>query len=570
MAQYGNYYGNLGQAYTSLTDETPDAKAMPLGATSIAPSYGSAYSGGISVGKPRVNSFSGSTGGVGGVGRDVLSKQKGTRAAQQAYDELKSQEGFTKVEAPIAGAAQRNAVASKRNSLASLLDQYNAQLSGTLRSARFGDPTTVGYEGDESLGTPRNEAFHPIGIQDYDGVDDNTRAQLLSAIQSLTPEELAAASPEFKIWAQHFQKFNVSQLPQDYGTAGLRSYLGNLQQAGVMNPAYVNQFGTQYDGTAFVNDGTPVGSSFNWGNIDSDLANGFLPNAGLNFDQSRVFANESPYPLVPTITSQAMYNPFTNSPVESSKNGTDLIDTNRTSESALSPGFQWGQGVFSTPFAPYYVTGYGDRFKNAPSGSGPQQWAARGPDFASRELMDYVPEANIESTTKSVVGNLNDVAEQTLAPGQRETFSRQNQIPGPKLQEVKTSVPKTNLATKPTIYGETTVDLGSIGAGFQSYRLMNSARGQPNPVADKLNYFGVLNKDNGMVWDAGPPGVTAGGNQHYMSDVSLVGGVTQLITDNNLTPAQREPTYLANPVNRGLIRDTIRNGNWNYAFEGFR
>lgn len=569
MAKYGNYYGNLGQKYTGFSDESPDSKPLPLGAVSQATPFGGSYSGSIAVGKPRVNSFSNSSGGTGGVGRDVLPAQKGARAAQQDLDKLKAQEGFSTAEVPIAGASERNASAAKRNSLAELLDQYNAQLSGTLRSARFGDPQTTGYEGGSANSVPRAQAFHPIGINDFDGVQDDTRSRLLAAVKSLTPEELAAASPEFKIWAQEFQKFGVSQDPADYGTSGLNSYLNKLSQAGVVNPAYVNQMGTAYNGTAIVNDGSRVGSSFNWGNIDQDLANGFLPNAGLNFDQSRLDSGQNPYPLIPSISSQAMYNPFTNSPVETSKNGTDNVYIDRTSQNAVSPGFQWGQGAFATPFAPYYSTGYGDRFKAAPAGQGPQQWAARGPDFASKELQDYVPEMNVEATTRRVVGNLYDETPQVLAQGQRETFSRNNQIDAPKLEEVKSSVPKTNLATKPTIYGESTVDLGNIGSGFESYRLMSSNVNTP-PAADKTNYFGILNQGNGMVWDAAGPNVVGNGNQHYLSGVSYPGGVSHVITDNTLTPAQRDPSYLANPVNRGLIRDTVNGGNFRYVYEGFR
>lgn len=553
MAKYGNYYGNLGQKYTGFSDETPDAKPLPLGAVSQATPYGGSYSGSIAVGKPRVNSFAESSGGVGGVGRDVLASQKGVRAAQQDYDKLKTQEGFTQAEIPIAGAAERNAAAAKRNSLAALLDQYNSQLSGTLRSARFGDPQTTGYEGGTATDIPRAQGFHPIGINDFDGVQDQTRSQLLSAVKSLTPEELAAASPEFRIWAQEFQKFGVSQDPNDYGTSGLSNYLKKLSQAGVVNPAYVDQLGTSYNGSAIINDGSRVGSSFNWGHIDQDLANGFLPNSGLNFDEGRLANGQSPFPVAPSISTQAMYNPFTNSPVETSKNGVNNVYIDRTSQNAVSPGFQWGQGAFSTPFAPYYSTGYGGRFKAAPNGNGPQQWAARGADFATKELQDYVPEKNVESTTKRVIGNLYDAQPQALAQGQRETFTRNNQIDAPKLQEVKTSVPKTNLAAKPSIYGESTVDLGNIGAGFESYRIMSANPGQI-PVADKLNYFGVLNQGNGLVWDARNPGEIDPKRGQYLTTQSGIGLNPYVIKSNG--------------TNETL--DTIAANNLRFAYEGYR
>lgn len=550
MSGRGNYYGNMGTQYTDFSDENRlGGGVFALGATSRATAQGGSYSGGVAVGKPRVNSFS--TGSepqeydpvsirTGGLNRDSLGPQKGVRAASQDYATLKANEGdSTQLVRDQAGYAA-NENARRRNRLAVAIDNYNRNLSTSLRATDFSDQAT------DSQVPGLGIAFHPNGVTDYDGIEDSVADELQYALAEMrgagptARPEWEAASPELKLFYDYYNKSRPggASRSSDFGTSGLSNYLTSLQGAGVMNSAYVNRLGSRYDGTAVVpNNSTRIGSSFNWGDIDSDFSNGFLPNSGPNLDQGRLDANRSQYPLNPRITSQAMYNPFTNSPVETSKNGTDNVYVDNVG--GITPGFQWGQGMFSQPFAPYYATGYGDRFKAAPTtGTGPQQWARRPLGFSDQETVEYAPDANRVTTLKRVVGSLQDPINQKLASGQRESFSRKSQVDGPRLESTSFSTPETSL-DRPYINGESTVDLGNIGRGFGSYRLIPSENSRPTD-----RQFGHQDTSNNLVYNTAFSGERTQGYESYMQDSaptvpynvrnSATGALTATIGRNNL------------------------------------
>jgi hypothetical protein len=360
IAPRGNLSGQIGPS-AQPAQSSLDSGVSSYGRLSrpqLAAASNASYSGGLLQGTPRVT-----TGATTYAGVDPASAQLDA-FRQNGVSALKQQ-----VDAQNAGAMAANSAAQKKNDFAKLLDDYNNKLATFRSSLQFGNPSDIHAANPSAYAGLDSGQFYEDGFNMY--FTDQAKRDALSQSSKLLHDAIktmdipADASPEFKAYAQRVKSQGT---PDTWGIGGLRSYMGDLVNAGAMNsrfnPAPAESAITNALGSAVSGPGTNAQLADPYSDYDFSgvglagklpaIGKGNIPDFGnLQYGQT---------------ASQAVYDPW--------------IDT------ALNN--YWNLDFGAAPDAPYVQSGYGGRFTRGANGSAPEQFTSRDLSKEVSPLQDTV------------------------------------------------------------------------------------------------------------------------------------------------------------------------------------